>query len=33
VRATGGTSDTPRQGVLCTEDGQTVDLETGEVTG
>ena len=31
ARATGTGKDVPFQRVLCTEDGQTVDSETGEV--
>lgn len=30
-RVSGSSSDTPKQGLLCTEDGQAIDLETGEV--
>lgn len=31
MRASGGSHDTPRQGVLSTRDGETVDPMTGEV--
>ena len=31
VRKSGSTHDNPRQGVLATKDGRTVDSETGEV--
>jgi hypothetical protein len=31
VRASGSTTDDPRQAVLATEDGRTVDTATGEV--
>lgn len=31
VRRTGSKKDHPAQATLCTEDGQTVDLETGEI--
>jgi len=32
VKCSGSTTDNPRQSVLCTDDGRTVDLETQEVT-
>ena len=31
MQASGGREETPRQGRLCTDDGQAVDTETGEV--
>lgn len=31
MRASGGTEDTPRQGVLSTRDGETINVVTGEV--
>lgn len=32
VRATGSTAQAPEQQVLCTQDGETVDADTGEVS-
>lgn len=31
VRASGSTEEHPTQGVLCTKDGKTVDVTTGEI--